>query len=383
MKSVLDRMSKKILTYLNRLIPKRKIILFDSFPNICDNSYALYEYIINNRSDICNTYNLVWAKNGYVNLEKLKISSNTTVIEKKSLKGVLTFLQAKYIISTHGYFMNVKSGKGQTQVNLWHGCGYKDLPLKDRGYRGDMTIVTSNTHKKLYSEFFMISEKNVFITGYPRNDVLFKKCTALEKLNIHKDEYKQVILWMPTYRKATQGHDGIDGKVNSLISSSLTNKECALLNKTLNKNKILMIAKLHPMESSSLDRMQNLSNVRCITSQNLQDFGVQLYELLSVSDALLCDYSSLVVDYLLLDKPIAMVLSDMKEYKENRGFVFDPITDYFPGPIISSLDDLITYLNDFEKINNGWIKKRTEIKNMMHEYQDDESSKRVTKLIWG
>lgn len=373
---------KRLISFLNKIIPKKNIILFNSFPDFCDNSYALYQYILKKRRDILENYRIVWAVNSVFNITGITLSANTQVIEKKSIKGIWIFLHSKYVISTHGYFMDIKSANGQKQINLWHGCGYKDLPPEERGYRGDFNIVISNIHKKLYSEFFLIEEKNVFITGYPRNDVLFNKYSSLQKLNVDKTNFKKIVLWMPTYRKATQGHNGIDGNLSSFVSSNLSKAECKELNSVLRNNEYLMVAKLHPMEYTTLGAMKGLSNIKCISSKELENSGVQLYELLTESDVLLCDYSSLVIDYLLLDQPIAMVLSDMKEYKESRGFVFYPVENYFPGPIIANLQEMIQYLNNINEIDSKWISKRLELKNLFHYYQDQNSSQRVAKLIW-
>ena len=42
----------------------------------------------------------------------------------------------------------------------------------------------------------------------------------------------------------------------------------------------------------------------------------KLYELIGISDGLLSDYSSVAVDYLLLDRPLGYVLADYNIYKE-------------------------------------------------------------------
>lgn len=371
---------KKILSIANKMIPKKDIILFDSYPDFCDNSYALYKYIIGNRKDLYGKYQLIWAKHGHTGGG---LDINTKTIEKKSLKGIMTFLRAKYIVSTHGYFTGVYSGVGQKQINLWHGCGYKNLTVQDRGWRGDYNIVTANPYQKLYSEFFSIDAKNVFITGYPRNDLLFETHDALSKLGVDKAKYGKIILWMPTYRKATQGHEGIDGDEKSFVASNLTNVQAVALNNILLANNILMIVKTHPMEYSSLKNLEGYSNIFCISSQQLQDKCVQLYELLTESDTLLSDYSSLVVDYLLLNKPIVMVLSDKQEYQESRGFVFSPIEDYFPGPVITNLKDLLAYISNPDQTDIKWEEKRTRLTDFFHKYKDGDSSKRVAELFWG
>lgn len=56
--------------------------------------------------------------------------------------------------------------------------------------------------------------------------------------------------------------------------------------------------------------------------------GMEIYNLLPQVDAIIGDYSSLCMQSLLLDKPMAYVVPDMEEYSKRRGFAFDPPTDY-------------------------------------------------------
>lgn len=95
------------------------------------------------------------------------------------------------------------------------------------------------------------------------------------------------------------------------------------------------------------------------------------------------NYSSFAVDYLLLDKPIVMVLSDKQEYQESRGFVFSSIEDYFPGPVITNLKDLLAYISDSAQTDIKWEEKRTRLMDFFHKYKDGDSSKRVVELFWG
>ncbi len=49
--------------------------------------------------------------------------------------------------------------------------------------------------------------------------------------------------------------------------------------------------------------------------------GLQLYEFIHCADALVSDYSSVAIDYLLLDRPLGFTLDDYKEYTQSRGWV--------------------------------------------------------------
>ena len=60
----------------------------------------------------------------------------------------------------------------------------------------------------------------------------------------------------------------------------------------------------HPLQSGwSLDEGA-YTNIRYVTEEMLQKSGIQLYELVGLMDGLISDYSSIAVDYMLLDRPL-------------------------------------------------------------------------------
>lgn len=380
-----DMLSKylcNILHVVNKAVPKSRIVLFNSFPAYSDNALALYEYIIRNRPDIVARYKLVWGQASPDNGRVVFGSNNTFFVKKKSVKGFLTFLRAKYVISTHGYFTGLKSGHGQLQVNLWHGYGYKDTPPESRVYHGDLHVVSS----EIFTDDAVnlsVSEGGIKITGYPRNDYLFHKGEYLRILGIDKKAYKKVLIWLPTYRASVIGGIHNDGLATSFGIGSLTDDDLAELNDVLRARSYLLLIKPHPMDSVTLQGREPGSNIKIFTSDDLARSGIDLYELMTETDVLLSDYSSVVFDYCLLDKPVAMVLSDMAEYKATRGFIFDNVTDWFPGPVISDLHGLVHYLNNMDNINREWIPKRKELSLKFNKYRDGNSSERVCNLIFG
>lgn len=371
---------KKLISKVNQNINKKNIILFNSFPIYSDNAKALYEYIISNRPDISANYKLIWA----VDNNNDAIPDNIKTVKKKSVKGVSLFLKAKYIISTHNYFDSIYSGKEQKQINLWHGCGFKSIPKEDRAYRGDETIVTSEIYRQIHSEELSIPVDGVHVTGLPRNDMLFEHKNVLVKLlGERANQFKKIYIWMPTYRKASMRHEMTDGRIDSFGVGAITSEQFTLLNDVLKSQKALLIIKPHPMDTLSIERIKDFSNIVCVTNEILKIKEIDLYNLLSETDVLLSDYSSVIIDYLLLDKPIVMVLSDKEEYKESRGFVFDPVEDYFPGPIISDLDEFLLYFKNPDSVESEWKEKRQSLAKKFHKYIDGRSCERVCNLFWG
>lgn len=61
-------------------------------------------------------------------------------------------------------------------------------------------------------------------------------------------------------------------------------------------------------------------------------------------DFLITDYSSIYIDYLLLDRPIGFIPYDYDEYNNDRGFLFE-YSGVTPGMRISTYKDLINFFS--------------------------------------
>ena len=78
------------------------------------------------------------------------------------------------------------------------------------------------------------------------------------------------------------------------------------------------------------------------------------YELYVISDILITDYSSVLFDYAILNRPIIFYMYDLDDYKENiRGFYLDVYND-LPGEIIKTEEKVINTVLNIEryKLNN-------------------------------
>lgn len=76
-------------------------------------------------------------------------------------------------------------------------------------------------------------------------------------------------------------------------------------------------------------------------------------------DGLISDYSSIAVDYMLLDRPLGYVLTDLESYRNTRGFVFENPEAYMPGEKIYNLEDLKDYFSHIA-VGEDPLKKREE-----------------------
>ena len=117
-------------------------------------------------------------------------------------------------------------------------------------------------------------------------------------------------------------------------------------------------------------------NSRIISAN--QDKFEDVMELLKYVDVLITDYSSIYIDFLLLDRPIIFLPYDIDEYQQYRGFLYD-YAAVTPGPKPKTLD---SFLEEMDNALKGDLAVNyNEVKNQFHFYQDDNSSKRVFDAI--
>ncbi|MGN8168121.1 CDP-glycerol glycerophosphotransferase family protein [Lactiplantibacillus plantarum] len=353
------------LTILNRLMPKNnsRIVLYSNL-GFRDNIEALYSFLIQNGYN--ENYELVCVSNdfydkGKFNYKNVKICS--------PIIGLWFFLTSKYFFYCFGKYPIYPSEK-QKVVNLFHGMPIKKI--------GNMQLQNSNikydyfTYTIAYSAFFLpyieksfgVDARKVLLTGSPRLDIM------MNARRVKKIDAQKIVVWMPTYRDDDSNPLTIDEEFN-------LNK----LNDLLNIINILLIIKPHPLDKFSNKNYSNLSNIKYVNDRNLMDRGIELYDLLGKSDALITDYSSVSIDYLLTDRPMAYVLVDQNGYAENRGFNFS-IDEVVAGKIILSTNDFIRFLSDLANGKDEMKEQRSKVRNKIFDLKHTENnSERILKFV--
>jgi CDP-glycerol glycerophosphotransferase (TagB/SpsB family) len=102
--------------------------------------------------------------------------------------------------------------------------------------------------------------------------------------------------------------------------------------------------------------------------------NIQLYPLLGNMDFLLTDYSSVWVDYEILNKPIGFLIDDMQAYNQSRGFTFEDFERILPGNIILNINQLYDF---FMAVDINTFQTAA----LFNKYKDNLSSKRLLKKI--
>ena len=368
------KIASKIFSFLASLIPTKNIILFHSFPDIADNSYAMCRYL--HSCGIDNKYSFVWLIAEYnkkdifqKNLEKNGIKA--ILVKRLSFMGLWYYIRARYVFVTHGLFDAIHLRQFPDKViNLWHGMPLKLLGASEKrgipcSSNSNYVVSTSHLYQKIMAEAFSISIEKVLITGQPRCDLLFEATDWFDSVNIKRNNYRKVGIWLPTYRKSILGDVRVDGDFNDHGVSFLDENELRKLDNYLVSNNLLLLVKIHPMDA--------LQHVNFIDYTNLifikpKDFHSQLYPLLGACDFLLTDYSSVFIDYQILHRPMGFVMNDIESYKYSRGFYFDDIVKALPGPILSSFEMICEFIEHPTYVDSEII---------YNDFNDNKSSKRI------
>lgn len=310
--------------FLCRLISPRRIA-FISYPDAADNALAVF-YFLQKQPE---PYDLVW-------LVKWRTPSIATripgarIFRRWSVGGMMALATARLVFHTHGLPRYAKRRPSQIIVNLWHG-----MPLKKIGSllsdgrnvsEGDYAIATSELFRDVLAQAFQMLPERVLVTGQPRNDRLLKTSGGTPK----------VPLWMPTFRNSLDGATRQD----SLFSPRCFVRLLREVDAGLAARDLRITLKLHPMDVLNTMLTPDFKAIGLIFGQDQRQ---SVEDLLASSSALITDYSSAAIDYLILQRPIGYFCPDIDQY--SRGFIDAAVPAYFAaGTMLKDLDALIGFI---------------------------------------
>ena len=144
---------------------------------------------------------------------------------------------------------------------------------------------------------------------------------------------------------------------------------------------MVLVLKLHPVQDREKIGRVDMENIIALDNGLLADLDIQINQLLGHADALISDYSSAAVDYMLLDRPIGFTLDDVEEYAQSRGFVFQNIKEWLPGKELFSFEDFCSFVREIGADIDSTREKRKRLKEKMHRYGDGNNCKRIAEAL--
>ena len=382
LRDILHRLQSAFHAALGYIFPiNSKKVFFDSFPDYSDNARAFSDYLINNSN-----YEIFWAVK---ELPLFKVDPRIHFVSKDARwKYIYHTLTSKYLFSTHSAF-HWANPKRQTYLCFWHGTmlkriAYMQDPVRNKYSNHSVSFFSSPSdfYTPLFAQSFNRKENEILLTGYPRIDFLLTENDSYVKLGIDKTRYSKVIMYLPTFRQPISG-GYTDTKKNVFKDDVIdfTSKESLLKwNDFFRDRGILLMVKPHPSDKNQLPQI-DLSNILVIPHKTLLENDIQLYSLLHYADALITDFSSVYCDYLVLDRPIGFMLSDMDKYSKGRGFVFEKPLDVLPGYKIFGENEFVSFCDEISKDIDSTIQLRKELQPMYNKYTDGCFCERVANML--
>lgn len=285
----------------------------------------------------------------------------------------------KVIVDNYFGFLAVTDFKENvTCVQLWHAAGaikqfgLRDLSIENRPpsafrrfkavySRFDYVVIGSDKMAAIFKEGFGIKEKQLLRTGIPRTDFFFdhenleKAAQSLRRYFPIIDE-KKVILYAPTYRDQELHVQELKMDIEKMY-------------KYFHDDYVLFLS-LHPA-------------VKVDIENNHPDFAIDvttynINHLLVIADVLISDYSSIIFEYSLFNKPMVFFAYDIDEYAEERGF-WEVYEELVPGPVVCNMDDLVEVIKN-EAYDMSGVREFSEEWNR---YSKGRSSEQLVRVVYG
>lgn len=369
---------KKAVNWVLNNLPGKKLLVFESSPAYADNSRAVFDEMI--RRNFQEKYRFIWFVSKPQDLERkvehVEFFLHPAVTPWNKLRQKWILLTAKAFISCNETLPWYR--RDQYAICLMHGAPMKDVYHHYRlPEKLDEIVGFSSYLMPIESKCHNFPLENSRLLGFPRNDILFTT-----KVDVHKlfDDvaFDKLIYWMPTYRQ----FEGSRLDLSSIAIPIIYNEEIAArVNACAAENGVLVVLKPHPRQDMSRIHAMNLSHLKIITNNFLDGKGILNYELMGKADAVLTDYSSTYYDYLLLDRPIGLCWDDYEEYEKREGFVVDMPTVMAAGEKLYTAEDLCGFIERLARGEDVLAAQRRQVLDMIHDYQDDQSTNRVVDYI--
>lgn len=364
------------------VIPKKKWLYI-----FCDisgrwfsgNSRALFIYLLEkNLNDIECMY-LTQSKDISVQYNKYVLATKSLVWQRSVLRAEKLFLDGS---SGSVNFSSAIAGRFDI-VNLWHGDTIKKIWFGSSEYQKDTIYhrmlqaqCANYTLTPVWNEYNLATHKESFVTQHvhitwlPRYDALFPENNAFRVDDVKNlydlGQYSKIYSYVPTWRDSGSDITPFDLETLEQVSSFLVAHNACLLIKA---------------HVNSLSSGINIDELPHIIDVSTWVYDTQ--ELLYCTDVLITDYSSVFIDYLLLERPIVWYPYDEEDYlahremyKTYRDFDMDDVIAYNSQTFVDILTNLDTIISSAD-----YVDRLQHLKDFFHVHQDGKSCERVVSHI--
>ena len=363
------RLKQSKVTYrmFLKLPINQKRIMFESMwgsKYSCNPRY-LYEYIDANYPD--------WECILVLGDEHIPINGGGKRVRRFSVKYFYYLATSKFFVNNVNFHNHFVKRPDQIEIQTMHGTPLKtlgldvpgDFPTKKREEefiekcnRWDYLTVQSDFVADITKKCFLF-KKQFLKCGYPRTDILYTKNNESdirklkEKLGIPLD--KKVILYAPTWR--------LKNKFDMMLDLESLKKNLS--------DEYVLILRLHHFSAPGWIQPPEDDFVYDLTTYD------SIEEIYLISDIMITDYSSVMFDYAILDRPILLFAYDLDEYREKLRGLYVDIEDNAPGPILYTSKEVEDAILNIERTMDESRPLMDRFQKKFIQYECANSSERV------
>lgn len=276
---------------------------------------------------------------------------NISVLEPNRWSTFYHILTAGVFVLSHvprDAHLSLKN-KNRKILGLWHGVAFKNIEsqmisvsesklelIKNNAKLYDLMVASSEADKKYIAKSFLVNESIIDIIGLPRYELLKSNYPVGEFLQIQKDRLseikhdKKLILYAPTFREKTES-----------AFDQVCDEEWIQLQNYLEKRNVILGLRPHSYDNKTPPCItKEMENIVWLSQEEFTESNL----VLQFVDALIVDFSSIWIDFLLLDRPILGFAKDFEHYCNNeRGFAYD-FEETFPDKFAYNFNEFFNNL---------------------------------------
>jgi CDP-glycerol glycerophosphotransferase len=363
---------------LIRLPVKKGTVVFESHlgAQYSDNPKYIYRQLRASGAP----YKAIWSHSG----GPRGFPTEARLVKRDSWAYYRALARAEFWVDNQGLPAELIKRAQTTYIQTWHGSAFKRMGFDEPSVKQ----TTRDQHERLrgmvgrFDHFLVRSEhdvrtlvKGLGVTaelarvGYPRNDALVnggdpaEQAALRQRLGIADD--RTVLLYAPTFRTDDNGRPATRFEIPFDLDRFA--REFGESHVLLVRAHYLSTAVVPPgLRGTVVD----VGHVHDITP------------LLLLADALVTDYSSVMFDYALRDRPIIFYTPDGEEYVDRlRGSYFN-LAEHAPGPVVHDESGLFTALGDLDGIGRDHADRRRRFVERFGEYDTGTAAKAVVERFF-
>ncbi len=287
--------------------------------------------------------------------------------------------RAKWFVNNVGFPEEVVKRDGTVRVHTHHGTPVKTMGLDLRdafvaGWRTDFARQRrrwarwdySVTQNRFTSREWARAYPGPYETlevGYPRNDVLAnatEEDVRRVRQELEIDPNRIAILYAPTHREYVPG----------FVSPLDVERFAERLG-----DEYLVLARTHYLQARPSSEEPQADRVRDVSGHP------SIEDLFLAADVLVTDYSSVLFDYAVLDRPLVVHAPDWEVYSALRGTYLD-ITAEPPGVVTRTEDDLVDAFRSRRVWGEEASALRAAFRRRFCSREDGHAAERVVRAVW-